>query len=184
MLVLGINRGINVSDKKLMDFLVQRDGFKCQICGKDFGSFDRFRYLNYPRRRYGIHIDHVVSSSMVVFFYKLQWVIDEPGNKQILCIVCNVRKGSTDRKHLERMRMVRCVIQDFFDTKNFSSGYDVLERDSICCIKKYVTEKKITREEILRGFAYKQGRLKKIMDEDKKMLKELCDFINFDFKKI
>ncbi len=63
--------------KETRAFVLDRNGFTCQMCGAVAGEFHPYD----PRRKTRLHIGHIIDKS--------QGGIDEPSNLRAICSVCN-----------------------------------------------------------------------------------------------
>lgn len=79
--------------KELRAFVLDRNGFTCQMCGATAGEPDPFD----PGRKTRLHIGHIVDKSM--------GGPDEAGNLRAVCSVCNegARNLTLDRPSLQKL---------------------------------------------------------------------------------
>jgi len=84
--------GRNVS-KELRAFVLDRNGFTCQMCGAVAGEPDPFD----PSRKTRLHIGHIIDKSL--------GGPDEAGNLRAVCSVCNegARNLTLDRPSLQKL---------------------------------------------------------------------------------
>lgn len=82
----------NIS-KELRAFVLDRNGFTCQMCGAVAGEPDQYN----PGRKVRLHIGHIVDKSL--------GGPDEAGNLRAICSVCNegARNLTLDRPSLQKL---------------------------------------------------------------------------------
>ena len=168
-------------------FLVRRDGFKCNRCDKSFGNFQTFGERGFRKMDYGIHVDHVLPSSLGYRFPELRDYIESLENKQQLCRVCHPKKTHDFDIPLKR-KLIRIedIISFMRDRKDlFKDGFfkegcdlDILDQQRV---RKDVKESGLSEKDFAQYFAYKNGRLSP-NEQDFFCCKEIIDYINFDFK--
>ncbi|HUZ03778.1 MAG TPA: HNH endonuclease [Acidobacteriaceae bacterium] len=90
--------------KELRAFVLDRNGFTCQMCGAVAGETDPYD----PIRKTRLHIGHIIDKSM--------GGPDEPGNLRAICSVCNegARNLTLDRPSLQKLlvQIRRATSQD------------------------------------------------------------------------
>lgn len=86
----AFERGIS---KETRAFVLDRNGFTCQMCGAVAGE----RHPSDPARKTRLHIGHIVDKSM--------GGSDDPSNLRAICSVCNegARNLTLDRPSLQKL---------------------------------------------------------------------------------
>ena len=173
-----------------VNFLANRDGFKCQRCDKNFGSLVGYNQYG-TRRDYDITVDHVISTSLKWPFVELRKYIESIDNKQLLCRKCNVKKYHEEEQSLRiKYNEIYFIFAELRDREDMISrgtmtGSFLNEADKYAksSMRKSLIKLGITRKDFLDFLKYRAGRLEN-SQQDIDDLRKFGEYINLEFNEM
>lgn len=168
-----------------LEQIIERDGFKCKMCGRVF-DVDLLRRLDYDLRCFYARKDHVLTSRLKMVFFNLSNYIESVENKQILCCSCNIKKGFAEDKFLyNKFSEINEFVYDFRyrtdskkeETKPFLAYHNFLDNKLKDEMEKAIKKYNITKQDFFVWSAYKHGRIEPTNEDyENQEIKNLLDF--------